>query len=304
MDIDGPVVRKYQKKFIAEPGGKIRLRKFDTAWVKHESFQGEPGKDVTDLLKETLEKNQRALFSAQELLAASRKYAILIVFQGMDAAGKDGTIRHVMSGVNPQGCTVHSFKVPTPEDHVHDFLWRYGKVLPERGMITIFNRSYYEDVLVVRVHPELLEDLPRAIGPDTDGFWDARFRDINAFEKHLVQNGTVILKFFLNISKEEQRKRLLDRLNHEEKTWKFSLSDIAEREYWDEYQAAYEEMLSATSTRLAPWFIVPADHKWMARTFVAEAIASAIGGLGLSYPTFAPEQVRQLDEMKKRLEKE
>ena len=222
----------------------------------------------------------------------------------MDTAGKDGTIRHVMSGVNPQGCDVHSFKVPGPEDHAHDFLWRYERVLPERGMIGIFNRSYYEDVLVVHVHPERMEELPKAIGPDTDGFWDGRYKDINAFEKHLVRNGTIVLKFFLHISKDEQKKRLLDRLNHKEKYWKFSVSDIAERQYWDEYQVAYEEMLGATSTKYAPWFVVPADHKWMARTVVAETITSAIEGLNLSYPTFSREQIKHLMDAKKELEKE
>jgi PPK2 family polyphosphate:nucleotide phosphotransferase len=304
MDIKGPAVRKYLKKFIVGPEKKIRLKNFETGWVQHESFRNNPEGEGDNILKEILEKDQKELFAAQELLAASHQHGILIVLQGMDTAGKDGTIRHVMSGVNPQGCDVHSFKVPGPEDHAHDFLWRYEKVLPERGMIGIFNRSYYEDVLVVHVHPERMEELPKANGPDAEGFWDGRYKDINAFEKHLVRNGTVVLKFFLHISKDEQKKRLLDRLNHKEKYWKFSVSDIAERQYWDEYQVAYEEMLGATSTKYAPWFVVPADHKWMARTVVAEAITSAIEGLNLSYPTFSREQIKHLMDAKKELEKE
>jgi PPK2 family polyphosphate:nucleotide phosphotransferase len=304
MDIKGPAVRKYLKKFIVGSEKKIRLKNFETGWVQHESFRNNPEGEGDNILKEILEKDQKELFAAQELLAASHQYGILIVLQGMDTAGKDGTIRHVMSGVNPQGCDVHSFKVPGPEDHAHDFLWRYEKVLPERGMIGIFNRSYYEDVLVVHVHPERMEELPKANGPDTEGFWDGRYKDINAFEKHLVRNGTVVLKFFLHLSKDEQKKRLLDRLNHKEKYWKFSVSDIAERQYWDEYQVAYEEMLGATSTKYAPWFVVPADHKWMARTVVAEAITSAIEGLNLSYPTFSREQIKHLMDAKKELEKE
>src|SRR5208337_475246 len=239
-----------------------------------------------------------------ELLAASQQHGILIVLQGMDTAGKDGTIRHVMSGVNPQGCDVHSFKIPGPEDHLHDFLWRYEKVLPERGMIGIFNRSYYEDVLVVHVHPERMEELPETIGPDAEGFWDGRYKDINSFEKHLVRNGTVVLKFFLHISKDEQKRRLIERLSQKEKYWKFSFSDIAERKYWDQYMAVYEEMLEATSTEFAPWFIVPADHKWAARTLVAEAITSAIAGLNLSYPEFSENQIRYFAEAKKQLEEE
>jgi PPK2 family polyphosphate:nucleotide phosphotransferase len=304
MDINGPKVRKYLKKFIAVPGKKIRLKNYDTSWVKHESFKGEPGEGDKDLLKEILEKDQKTLFTAQELLAASSQYSILILFQGMDTSGKDGTIRHVMSGLNPQGCDVHSFKVPGPEDHAHDFLWRYTKVLPERGKIGIFNRSYYEDVLVVHVHPERMEDLPKTIGPDVAGFWDGRYKDINAFEKHLVRNGTIVLKFLLHISKDEQKRRLLDRLNDESKYWKFSYSDIAERQYWDDYEVAYEEMLAATSTEYAPWFVVPADHKWMARTIVAEAVTSAIEGLGLSYPTFSDEQIKYLMDAKKKIEDE
>ncbi|MGA2104761.1 polyphosphate kinase 2 family protein [Methanoregula sp.] len=304
MEVNGPNVRKYLERFIAKPHKKIRLKKFDTGWVKHEAFKAKSEEEAKQFLKDLLAKDRGDLAAAQDILAASRKYGILIVLQGMDTSGKDGTIRHVMSGVNPQGCQVYSFKVPDAEDHAHDFLWRYEKVLPERGMIGIFNRSYYEDVLVVQVHPERMEDLPAAIGPDVNGFWEGRYKDINAFEKHLVRNGTVVLKFFLNISKEEQKRRLIDRLSHKEKYWKFSYSDVTERQYWDQYMAAYEEMLESTSTAYAPWFIVPADHKWMARTFVAEAITSAITGLNLSYPEFSEEQIRYFSEAKKQLEEE
>ena len=304
MDINGPYVKKYLRRFVAEPKKKIRLKNYDTAWVPREELKAQNDDAARVLLQGLLEKDRQELASAQDLLAASRQYSILIVLQGMDTSGKDGTIRHVMSGINPQGCAVYSFKVPGAEEHAHDFLWRYEKALPERGMIGIFNRSYYEDVLVVRVHPDRMEDLPPAIGPGNDGFWEGRYKDINAFEKHLIRNGTVILKFFLHISRDEQKRRLLDRLSHKEKYWKFSFTDIAEREYWDQYQVAYEEMLSATSTAYAPWFIVPADHKWVARTAVAEIVTSAIEGLHLAYPVFSDERVRELNQAKQALERE
>ena len=304
MDVSGPTVRKYLRQFVAEPKKKIRLKKYDTARVPRKELRAENDSHAKSLLQALLDKNRQELARAQDLLAASSQYSILIVLQGMDTSGKDGTIRHVMSGVNPQGCSVHSFKVPGAEEHAHDFLWRYEKVLPERGMIGIFNRSYYEDVLVVHVHPDRMETLPAAIGPGNAGFWEGRYRDINAFEKHLVRNGTVILKLFLHICKEEQKRRLLDRLSNAEKYWKFSFTDIAERQYWDQYQVAYEEMLTATSTDYAPWFIIPADHKWVARTVVAEVITSAIEGLHLCYPVFPDEKIRQLDEAKEALERE
>jgi PPK2 family polyphosphate:nucleotide phosphotransferase len=304
MEVTGPKVKNYLRKFIIEPGKKVQLRKFDSGWVQQEKLKKMSEGKAQELLEEMLEKDRASLAETQELLAATHQHGILILVQGMDTAGKDGTIRHVMSGVNPQGCNVHSFKVPSSEDHAHDFLWRYCKVLPERGMIEIFNRSYYEDVLVVRVHPERMEVLPKKIGPDAKGFWEGRYKDINSFEKHLVRNGTVILKFFLHISKDEQKRRLLDRLDHKEKYWKFSPEDLAERQFWDQYTKAYEEMLSATSTDYAPWFIVPADYKWAARTFVAEVVTSAVRGLNLSYPKVPDDQVVQLVEARKKLEAE
>lgn len=304
MDVTGPKIKKYQKPFIAGPDKKIKLSKFSTDRVDHRALKGKSETEVKQLLKKQLEADRQDLSSAQELLAASHEYAILIILQGMDTSGKDGTIRHVMAGVNPQGCTVYSFKVPSPEEHLHDFLWRYSKTLPVRGMIGIFNRSYYEDVLVVRVHPDRMEELPEKIGPDNKRFWDGRYQDINTFERHLVRNGTIVLKFFLHISKDEQKRRLLDRLNNQKKYWKFSFSDIAERNYWDRYQEVYEEMLSKTSTEYAPWFVVPADNKEIARTFVADAITEAIQGLDLSYPTFSVDQIRHFHDAKLALERE
>ena len=297
-------MKDYIRKFTVVPEKKVQLKKYNAGWVQNATLKKMNEDTAQELLEKTLEKDRASLAEAQELLAASHEQGILIVLEGMDTAGKDGTIRHVMSGVNPQGCDVHGFKVPSAEDHSHDFLWRYYKVLPERGMIGIFNRSYYEDVLVVRVHPERMEALPEKLGPDAKGFWEGRYKDINAFEKHLVRNGTVVLKFFLHISKDEQKNRLLDRLKNKDKYWKFSTADLAEREFWDQYVESYEEMLSATSTDYAPWFIVPADYKWMARTFVAEVIISAIDGLKISYPKVSDEQIKQLMAAKKKLEAE
>jgi PPK2 family polyphosphate:nucleotide phosphotransferase len=304
MEIKGPKVKDYVKKFMVEPQKKVQLKKYDSGWVQDKTLKNMGEDKAQELLLEMLEKDRASLAEAQELLAASHENGILIVLQGMDTAGKDGTIRNVMAGVNPQGCEVHGFKVPSAEEHAHDFLWRYYKVLPERGTIGIFNRSYYEDVLVVRVHPERMEALPEKLGPDAKGFWEGRYKDINAFEKHLARNGTVVLKFFLHISKDEQKNRLLDRLKNKDKYWKFSTADLAEREFWDQYVESYEEMLSATSTDYAPWFIVPADYKWVARTFVAEVIISAIDGLKLSYPKVSDEQIKQLMAAKKKLEAE
>jgi len=304
MELKGPKVKKDLRQFIAGPEKSVQLRDRDTGWALHPSLKSIEEAAAKDELVKRLALDRARLAEVQELLIAARKYGLLIILQGMDTAGKDGTIRHVMSGVNPQGCTVHSFKVPTAEEHGHDFLWRYSRALPERGMIGIFNRSYYEDVIVVNVHPERLESLPENLGPSQGGFWSGRYKDINAFEKHLVRNGTVILKFFLHISPEEQRRRLLDRLEHKNKYWKFSSADLAEREYWDQYTRAYEEMLSATSTDYAPWFIVPADYKWSARAFVADVITTAISGLNLSLPEVSQEELRQLMDAKQKLEDE
>ena len=219
----------------------------------------------------------------------------------MDAAGKDGTIKHVMSGVNPQGCQVFSFKKPSAEDLDHNFLWRYMRCLPERGRIGIFNRSYYEDVLVVKVHPELLVAQRLPDGAPGKKLWRRRYEDINAFERHLARNGTVILKFFLNVSKDEQKRRFLDRLDRPDKNWKFSAADLAERAHWGDYMRAYSDCLSATSTKSAPWYVVPADHKWVARAVVADVITTTIRSLDLKYPEVTDEQREGLTEARRRL---
>ena len=240
----------------------------------------------------------------QELLWASDTYSMLIILQGMDAAGKDSTIAHVMSGVNPQGCQVTSFKTPSEEELKHDFLWRHYKALRERGIIEIFNRSYYEDVLIVKVRPEILE--MQKLPQDVEGkqFWNQRYEDINLFERHLVRNGTVILKFFLNVSKKEQKQRLLKRLETPDKNWKFSLTDLSERSKWKDYMDAYEDMLNETSTEWAPWYVIPADKKWMAHGSVSEIIVSEIKKLKLTYPVLTKEQNDALEKAKSELKKE
>jgi PPK2 family polyphosphate:nucleotide phosphotransferase len=291
-------------RFRLQPGKKVRLKDHDTGWAQTKELK-ELGKDVVkDRAREILDKNLEDLAEAQELLYADDCYALLIVLQAMDAAGKDGTIKHVMSGVNPQGCQVFSFKKPTAEELDHNFLWRYTKCLPERGRIGIFNRSYYEDVLVVKVHPELL-DLHK-LPPDNRGksFWEARHEDINAFERHLVRNGTVVLKFFLHVSKDEQKRRFLERLERPEKHWKFSTSDLPERTFWADYMDAYEDALAATSTDEAPWYVVPADNKWVTRAVVADVITTAIRSLDLRYPEVSDEKRMALAEAKSRLQAE
>jgi PPK2 family polyphosphate:nucleotide phosphotransferase len=248
-----------------------------------------------------LEADIERLTKLQDVFAAARTHGLLIVLQGMDSAGKDGAVKHVMSGVNPQGVDVYSFKAPTDEEAAHDFLWRSGRDLPPRGRIAIFNRSYYEEVIVVRVHPDLLgrED----VAPATD-LWRKRFEDINAFERHLARNGTVILKFFLHMSKKEQRKRLLARLDDADKTWKFSVSDIHERRYWDDYQAAYEELLNATNTSWAPWYVVPADRKWFVRAAIANIVVTTLESLHLRYPKLSGEAAAQLEQFRQQRESE
>ncbi len=237
-----------------------------------------------DHAEKWLEAGVARLRELQDKLYAQQQWAVLLIFQAMDAAGKDGTIKHVMSGVNPQGCEVFSFKAPSPEELDHDFLWRTTCRLPERGRIGIFNRSYYEETLIVRVHPELLagEKLPPALV--TKDIWRERFEDINALERYLTRNGVIVRKFFLHLSKQEQRQRLLDRLDQPEKNWKFSLDDVRERQKWGSYMRAYENMIRNTATDYAPWYVVPADHKWFTRLVVAEVIVDALESLQLSYP--------------------
>ncbi|MBX3683048.1 MAG: polyphosphate kinase 2 family protein [Thauera sp.] len=251
--------------------------------------------------EERLDAGTERLAELQEMLYAHDRYSLLVIFQAMDAAGKDGAIRHVMSGINPQGCQVFSFKKPSSEELDHNFLWRYMKSLPERGRIGIFNRSYYEDVLVVRVHPEVLDQQRLPPGKRGKSFWEARYEDINAFERHLVRNGTVVLKFFLNVSKTQQKRRFLERLERPDKHWKFSAADLAEREYWDDYMDAYERAITATSTEWAPWHVVPADHKWATRAIVADIISSTLVSLDLQFPKPTDEQLAQLAKARKRL---
>lgn len=293
----------YRKRMMVRPGSKVSLKEYGTDW-RPDDDKKEGKKEAREQAAALLEANRAVLAESQELLWASNIYSVLIILQGMDTSGKDGTIKHVMSGANPQGCRVTSFRVPTAEETDHNFLWRFYRALPARGEIGIFNRSYYEDVLVVRVHPEILDRQQLPPGKRDDRFWNARYEDINAFERHLVQNGTFILKFFLHISKDEQKKRLMNRLEEKEKYWKFSLSDLAERRFWDKYQEAYEKMLSKTSTEIAPWYIIPADSKRTARCLIADIISTKIRSLDLHYPEMPAETLQQLEEARRQLDSE
>jgi PPK2 family polyphosphate:nucleotide phosphotransferase len=289
------------ERFRVPPGKKVRLEDHDTGWAQTKELK-ELGKDVVKArAQEILAENLAELAEAQELLYANDVYSVLVCLQAMDAAGKDGTIKHVMTGMNPQGVQVFAFKAPSAEELDHNFLWRYMRALPERGRIGIFNRSYYEDVLVVRVHPELLEKQKLPAGKRGQGFWRDRYEDINAFERHLVRNGTIVVKFFLNVSKDEQKKRFLERLDNPEKNWKFSTADLAERGHWDEYVEAFEDAIAATSTDWAPWYVVPADNKWVTRAVIADILASSIRDLGLEAPKVSKEKKQELAAAKKKL---
>lgn len=292
------------KHFRVEPGSKVRLKDFGTGWAQSEALKALGKEKVKAQAQELLQENLARLAEVQERLYADDRYALLIVLQAMDAAGKDGTIKHVMSGVNPQGCQVFSFKRPCAEETDHNFLWRYMRALPERGRIGIFNRSYYEDVLVVRVHPELLDQQQLPAGKRGKSFWAARFDDINSFERHLARNGTVVLKFFLHVSKAEQKQRFLERLQRPDKHWKFSAADLYERGFWDDYQKAYEEAITATSTEWAPWYIIPADQKWVTRTLVADIVTRTLLKLDLRYPEISEAERAELEAARRRLEAE
>lgn len=283
-------------KFLIKQGSKLKLK-------DHKA-------DETDGLNkakavEALQKNVDKLAALQDTLYAEDKHSLLVIFQAMDAAGKDGAIRHVFSGVNPQGCHVVSFKQPSDEELQHDFLWRCAKNLPERGKIGIFNRSHYEEVLVVRVHPAILQNQPL---PDkaknAKNIWKTRFKNIKAFEENLVDHGTHILKFFLNVSRDEQKARFLERIDTPEKNWKFSMGDVKERGFWNDYMHAYEEAISATSTTDAPWFVIPADKKWFARFAISEIIVKKLESLKLKYPTLSDEHKLELADARKQLEAE
>jgi PPK2 family polyphosphate:nucleotide phosphotransferase len=254
--------------------------------------------------RELLRASVARLSELQEKLYAQDRWGVLLVFQAMDAAGKDGAIKHVMSGINPQGCQVHSFKAPSAEELDHDFLWRTTRALPERGRIGIFNRSYYEEVLVVRVHPELLEK--QKLPPDlvTKEIWRQRFEDIRGFEEHLARNGILVLKFFLNVSREEQRERFMERLDRSEKNWKFSAADVRERRHWDGYMEAYQDAIRHTSAPHAPWIVVPADRKWFSRLVVAETVVVALEGLDLAFPEVSEAQRKDLEAARVELESE
>jgi PPK2 family polyphosphate:nucleotide phosphotransferase len=278
---------KLAKPYRVSDGDKFRLKHFDPADTGN--FRSKQG------AAEFLEKSVQHMFELQDKLYAQDRWGVLLIFQAMDAAGKDSTIKHVMSGVNPQGCQVYSFKTPSAEELNHGFLWRSMRVLPERGRIGIFNRSYYEEVLVVRVHPELLknERIPSSL--ITKDLWPQRFQDICCFERYLERNGIVVRKFFLNLSRKEQKKRFLARLEKPEKNWKFSSADVRERERWHDYMQAYEDMISHTASKHAPWFVIPADHKWFTHLVVAAAIVDTLDSLDLSYPQVDPDKRKELE---------
>jgi PPK2 family polyphosphate:nucleotide phosphotransferase len=274
-------------------GEKFRLKDFDPA-----DTNGVKSKKHAERL---IQQSSAMVSQMQEKLYAQDRWALLLIFQGMDAAGKDGAIKHVMSGVNPQGCDVHSFKAPSNEELDHDYLWRTHKVVPERGKIGIFNRSYYEEVLVVRVHPGLLkgEKLPDPL--ITKHVWDERYEDINAYERYLTRNGVMIRKFFLYISKEEQKKRFLERLEDSKKNWKFSMADIKERAFWKDYKEAYAEMIQKTAARHAPWYVIPSDNKWFTRLIVASAIVEALNQLDLTFPDVDKQKKKELEQIRESL---
>ncbi|MFM8293902.1 MAG: polyphosphate kinase 2 family protein [Microcystaceae cyanobacterium] len=268
----------------------------------------DPAYQIKDLTKddanELLQKAIAEMTELQDKLYAQDTYGVLILFQALDAAGKDGTIKHVMSGINPQGCDVHSFKTPSAEELNHDYLWRSAKVLPERGRISIFNRSYYEEVLVVRVHPDFLAQQKIPSKDQGKEFWKNRFEQINNFEKYLVDNGIIVLKFFLNLSKDEQKKRFLERIDLPEKNWKFSVNDLKERAFWDDYMNAYEDLFNHTSTPWAPWYVIPANHKWVTHLSVGSVISEKLKSLNLAYPSVSEEFKQALLNAKKTLTEE
>jgi PPK2 family polyphosphate:nucleotide phosphotransferase len=282
--------------FLVPPGKRIQLKDYDPGYTGE--FENKEQAE-TKLREDVL-----SLASYQDVLYAQNTYALLIIFQAMDASGKDSTIKHVMSGVDPQGCQVFSFKGPSHEELDHDYLWRSAKALPERGRIGIFNRSYYEEVLVVRVHPEILNAQQLPPEAKDERIWQRRFEEINNFERYLTRNGIMILKFFLNVSNEKQRDRFLKRINTPEKNWKFSLNDVKERRFWNDYMAAYEDMFNHTSTEEAPWHIIPADNKWFMRAAVADVIIAKLESMNLSYPKVSEEHRQNLLKAKELLEQE
>jgi PPK2 family polyphosphate:nucleotide phosphotransferase len=291
------------EQLVVAPGAGADLAGRDPGWTAVPGYEDLSHKELKAEAKAVLARDIERLSAAQELLWASDMRAVLVVFQAMDAAGKDSAIEHVMSGVNPQGVQVVSFRKPSAEELDHHFLWRISKAAPERGRIGIFNRSHYEEVVALRVHPEWLakQRLPEAPGP---GFWEGRYEDINAFERHLDRNGTTIVKFFLHVSKAVQKERFLARLDRPHKEWKFNAADVAERARWEEYMAAYDAALGATSTPWAPWYVIPADHKWLTQALVASILADTIEGLGLQWPEVSEAEHAANLEARRRLEAE
>lgn len=286
---------KLAKPFRVVRGDKFRLKDVDPGDTLHLKTEDKPR------AKEALAQGVETLAGMQDMLYAQDRWGLLLIFQAMDAAGKDGAIKHVMSGVNPQGCEVYSFKAPSNEDLDHDYLWRCMKCLPERGRIGIFNRSYYEETLVVRVHPEFLKRQKLPARLVTKRIWEDRFRDIRSFERYLTRNGIVVVKFFLHVSKKEQKRRFLERLETPDKHWKFSSADLEERGFWSDYQAAYEDMIRGTATPYAPWYVVPADNKWFTRVVVAAAVIDTLVSLKLAYPRVGPDKLKELAAAKRAL---
>ena len=291
-------IHKFIKPYVVKTGEAFRLKDHDPGDTHHLNSEDKPE------AKKMLKQGVALLADLQAVLYAQSNWGLLLIFQAMDAAGKDGTIKHVMSGVNPQGVDVFSFKSPSSEEVAHDFLWRTNRCMPPRGKIGIFNRSYYEEVLIVRVHPEYLDQQRIPASLRGDHFWKGRYEDINAFERYLTRNGIAIRKFFLNVSKKEQKKRFMERLNTTDKNWKFSTSDVKERKYWDDYQDAYEKMIRNTASEHAPWVIVPADNKWFSRLLVVATVVDALRSLDLEFPKLNDAQLAELKEARTQLEKE
>ena len=287
---------KIANTYRVENGKHFKLKDFDAADTGHWRSEEHAAEALQEGILRTAD--------LQDKLYAQDQWAVLLIFQAMDAAGKDGAIKHVMSGVNPEGCQVYSFKAPSEQELQHDFLWRTTRDLPERGHIGIFNRSYYEEVLVVRVHPEILKSQKLPPSLESKKIWEERFEDIRGFERHLHRSGTVIRKFFLHLSKKEQKKRFLKRLDEPEKNWKFSPADVRERECWNDYQDAYEDMIRNTASKHAPWYVVPADNKWFSRLVISTVIVDTLQSLDLEYPTVDPAKRKELAAAKKLLEKE
>lgn len=296
--------KKILEKFRVDPGKKFRLKDIDPSWRGDGSMKDLSAAELKSSAQKVLDENLQELSTQQAKLYADDRWSVLVVLQAMDAAGKDGMVKHVTSGLNPQGCDVYSFKAPSAEELDHSYLWRIMRVSPARGKITIFNRSHYEEVLVVKVHPEYLrkQKLPDKLV--TKKIWEERYDDINSFERHLARNGTIILKFFLYVSKEEQKKRFLERLEDPAKHWKFSAQDLSERQFWNDYMRAYEEALAGTSTKWAPWYVIPADNKAIARVLVSNILTKAMDDLKLKFPAVTTEEKLALEEAHKRLTSE